>query len=69
MDRETFVHADLDGRPHLVGRLYTRLRNGRESATFEYDDSWLSHPERFALEPALKLGPGPFHTATDSRVS
>src|SRR3984893_9896580 len=37
----------------------------RESATFEYDKSWLAHPERFSLEPALKLGPGPFHTASD----
>jgi transposase len=27
--------------------------------------SWLAHPERFSLEPALKLGPGPFHTPSD----
>jgi serine/threonine-protein kinase HipA len=65
MDRETFVHADLDGTPCLVGRLFTHVRGGRESATFEYDDGWLAADERFALEPALKLGPGPFHTATD----
>ncbi|HEX3744746.1 MAG TPA: HipA domain-containing protein [Bryobacteraceae bacterium] len=26
---------------------------------------WLAHPERFSLEPALKLGPGPFHTPSD----
>ena len=38
---------------------------GRESATFEYDDAWLKHRERFALEPALQLGPGPFHTGPD----
>jgi serine/threonine-protein kinase HipA len=25
----------------------------------------LSHPERFSLDPALKLGPGPFHTRSD----
>src|SRR5579863_4028717 len=38
------------------------MRKDRESATFEYDKNWLAHPERFSLEPALKLGPGPFHT-------
>jgi serine/threonine-protein kinase HipA len=62
MDNETLVYADLEGTPHLVGRLWARMRGGRESATFEYDQSWLAHPDRFSLEPALKLGPGPFHT-------
>jgi serine/threonine-protein kinase HipA len=40
------------------------MRKDRESATFEYDRTWLAHPERFSLEPALKLGPGPFHTSS-----
>ncbi len=62
MEREVFVYADLQGTPHLVGRLWPRVRNERESASFEYDRNWLTHPERFSLEPALKLGPGPFHT-------
>lgn len=63
MDREVFVHVDLRGEPVLIGRLWAHVRRGRESATFEYDPGWLDHPERFALEPALPLGPGPFHTA------
>ena len=62
MDREIIVHFDLHGAPVLVGRLWTRVRKGRESASFEYDPTWLEHPERFALEPALTLAPGPFHT-------
>jgi len=62
MDREVFVYVDLRGEPVLVGRLWAHVRRGRESATFEYDPGWLDHPERFALEPALPLGPGPFHT-------
>ena len=62
-DREVLVYVDLERIPHLTGRLWTRVRKGRESATFEYDDDWLDHTERFALEPALQLGPGPFHTA------
>jgi serine/threonine-protein kinase HipA len=65
MDREVLVYVDLQGTPHLVGRLWARLRKEKESATFEYDKNWLAHPERFSLEPALKLGPGPFHTPSD----
>ncbi len=65
MDREVLVYVDLDGAPYLVGRLWTRLRKNKETATFEYDADWLEHPARFSLEPALQLGPGPFHTAAD----
>jgi serine/threonine-protein kinase HipA len=65
MERQTYVHADLNGEPQLVGRLYTHVRRGRETATFEYDQGWLDHDERFALEPALQLGPGPFHAGAN----
>jgi serine/threonine-protein kinase HipA len=65
MDREILVYVDLQGVPYLVGRLWGRLRKERETATFEYDRTWLEHAERFSLEPALKLGPGPFHTSAD----
>jgi serine/threonine-protein kinase HipA len=65
MDREVLVYVDLQGASHLVGRLWARMRKDRESATFEYDKAWLVHAERFSLEPALKLGPGPFHTPSD----
>ncbi len=65
MDREALVYADLNGQTHLVGRLWTRSNKNRESASFEYDTGWLGHPARFSLEPALKLGPGPFHTTAD----
>src|SRR5512142_1166317 len=65
MDREVLVYVDLQGTPHLVGRLWARMRKDRESATFEYDVRWLAHADRFSLEPALKLGPGPFHTPSD----
>jgi len=66
MDSEVLVYVDLDGVPHLAGHLWTRLRNNKESATFEYDAEWLRHPDRFALEPALTLGPGAFHTTPDA---
>src|ERR1700758_888390 len=66
MDRQALVYADLDGIPHLVGRLWARVRNNNESAAFEYHQTWLEHPARFSLEPALQLGPGPFHTPADT---
>ncbi len=62
MDTQAFVYVDLNDSPILVGRLWARMRKGRDSATFEYDDDWLTHPARFSLEPALQLGPGPFVT-------
>jgi len=65
MEKNVFVYVDLGGTPHLVGRLWARVRKNRESATFEYDEAWLTHASRFSLEPALKLGPGPFHTPSE----
>ncbi|MHB1207841.1 MAG: type II toxin-antitoxin system HipA family toxin [Rhodospirillaceae bacterium] len=65
MERRLLVYADLEGVPHLVGRLWGRSARGRESASFEYDAGWLEHPARFPLEPALALGAGPQHTAGD----
>lgn len=62
MEPEILVYVDVRGAPLLAGRLWAHARKGRESATFEYDRSWLARPEKFSLEPALKLGPGPFHT-------
>lgn len=66
MDREVLVYVDLNGVPYLVGRLWARTRKNKEGATFEYDARWLEQRERFSLEPALKLGPGPFHTPADT---
>lgn len=65
MDRMIFIHVDLGGVPRLAGRLWTRMRRDKETATFEYDRSWLDRPDRFSLEPALSLDPGPFHSAID----
>ena len=57
MEKDALVYVDLDGVPLLAGRLWTRVRKNKEGATIEYGDSWLKHPNRFSLEPALKLGP------------
>jgi serine/threonine-protein kinase HipA len=68
MERQVFVYVDLAGVPHLVGRLWGRVRKNKEGATFEYADAWQENPNRFSLEPALKLGPGPFHTTADTSM-
>jgi serine/threonine-protein kinase HipA len=65
MQKDVFVYLELAGVPHLVGRLWARVRKNKEGATFKYNYAWLKHPDNFSLEPALKLGPGPFHTVAD----
>jgi serine/threonine-protein kinase HipA len=67
-DKDVLVYLDLEGEPVPVGRLWARMRKRRDSATFEYDQGWLERPDRFALEPALQLGPGPFHTSPDKPI-
>ena len=66
MDREILVYLHDATIP--VGRLWSRVRRGRESASFEYDPGWLERTGRFALEPALMLAPGPFHAPPDKAL-
>jgi len=63
MPEKIFVHIDLNGKSHFVGRLWLHERNGRESASFEYSSAWKSAPVSFPLEPALTITEGTFHTA------
>ncbi len=65
MDTEVLVYVDVDGASYLTGRLWARVRKNRQSATFEYEQTWLEYKDHFSLEPALKLGSGPYHTAGD----
>lgn len=51
---EIIVSISLDSKDHRVGRLWFYVRGSRESASFEYDKTWLNHPEKFTLEPALR---------------
>jgi len=62
MERQTEVFIDLDGNPFLVGRLWSRSIKGRESASFEYDATWLNSKLRFALEPLLTMDTGIHHS-------
>jgi serine/threonine-protein kinase HipA len=60
--QEFLVFIDIEERTYFVGRLWSYFRNSRETASFEYDKSWLANPLRFSLEPALALYEGKFHT-------
>ena len=64
--RQIYVSIVLGDECLLAGTLWCHNRKGRESATFEYASSWVAQPERFALEPALKLSEGVFHYAAGS---
>lgn len=62
VSKEVIVWVALGSENIRVGKLWFRVRGNKESASFEYDPTWLAHPERFALEPALTLTEGSFHT-------
>jgi serine/threonine-protein kinase HipA len=62
MERELLVYIDRDGEPVQAGRLWARARGNKESASFEYAKRWLTSRGAFALDPALPLGAGLFHT-------
>lgn len=62
MEHELHVYIDIARQPILVGRLWVRERQDRETCTFIYDASWLNRSGSFALAPALMLTPGPHHS-------
>jgi serine/threonine-protein kinase HipA len=62
MKRRLGVYLGAD--PKLVGHLHYNRDGARESATFEYDNAWLSAPATFPIDPELPLVRGPqFHKA------
>ena len=63
MERELLVHCELAEGPVLVGKLWSRTRGAKESASFEYDNGWLARPHAFGLDPDLPLERGQFHTS------
>ena len=51
-----------------VGSIYSHWRRNTESMTFVYDDSYLSRPDSYALEPGLPLHSGAHQTPTGKRI-
>jgi serine/threonine-protein kinase HipA len=62
------VHVGLGARELLAGRLWSRRRRGRETATFAYDDAYLADSGAYALDPALPLVAGQQQTAGDQAI-
>ena len=58
---EIYVFIQINNQNIQVGKLWHHYNNQKESTSFEYSQNWLSHPYKFALEPALKLTSGTFH--------
>jgi len=55
------VYVDLRGKTLRVGTLFRVPARERETISFEYHPDWLTHDQRFALEPALSVGAGRFY--------
>lgn len=62
MSNAVHVYVDLRGAAHYVGRLWCHNRGTRQAASFQYEDEWLTNPDRFSLDPTLSLGKGTYHT-------
>src|SRR3990167_7111006 len=61
-DKKIFVSAELRGKTYLVGYLWSHFSKNHESASFQYDETWLANPICYSLEPQLPLTSGNFHT-------
>ncbi len=62
MSGEIEVFVADGARNILAGRLYPHLRRGSESASFIYDDEYLTSPGAYQLDPALPLVAGTLQT-------
>jgi serine/threonine-protein kinase HipA len=59
------INVFLGEAPRRLGLIRYNAEGARENASFEYDASWLSAPDRFSIDPALQLVAGPqFHKKT-----
>lgn len=48
-NKEIIVSIYLDGKNIRIRKLWVYIKNYKESASFEYEKEWLSHPLKFAL--------------------
>ena len=61
MSKPIETYIDLFGQTCRVGTLYRIPAQDRETVSFEYHQDWLTNPNRFALEPGLRVGKGRFY--------
>jgi serine/threonine-protein kinase HipA len=55
------VTVQIGGRELVAGTLWIHERGG-QTATFRYADAYLASPDSYALDPALPMSSGVFHT-------
>jgi len=59
------IRVSLGDEPRLIGTVRYAQEGAREGAAFEYDNAWFAAPDRFAIDPALRLVAGvQFHRKT-----
>ena len=58
--RNIEVYMETANGSTRIGLARINHTRGNETMVFEYDDSWLASPQRFALEPSLPLTRGAF---------
>jgi len=66
--RPIYVSIELEQTNLLVGKLFHHSNKRKVTTSFQYDPSWLNHPERFAIDPALLMTGGTFHTNEDQKL-
>lgn len=62
------VVVQIGGRDVTAGRLWAHRRRGVESATFAYDDAYLTRPDAYELDPVLGLAAGQQQTPADRTI-
>ncbi|TCC34652.1 hypothetical protein E0H50_12080 [Kribbella sindirgiensis] len=58
MSDAVIVSVDLDGRPVTVGTAYFSRRRNVLSTAFRYDETYLSRPDAYTVDPAMPLAQG-----------
>jgi serine/threonine-protein kinase HipA len=62
------VHLDFLGHQFVIGRLFFHSRGNKESASFYYENDWLSNPIGFALQPSLPFVAGQHNTEPGEKL-
>lgn len=68
MSKPVFVYVEIEGESLLVGRMYSHQGRGAESASFIYDETYLSSPNSYALDPTLPLNHGTLQTPINKKI-
>ncbi|MCS4088544.1 type II toxin-antitoxin system HipA family toxin [Rhizobium sp. BK176] len=57
--KQIFVRIGRAATP--VGEMIVSTDGARETSVFQYDRSWLEHPQAFALSPGMRLDQSPYY--------